>query len=309
MPIPSVPSPLATIVLSRTYNAAWFPGTSNEAKIQNMINGAIADGATVSNPIAGLIPTSMISYNAALVTFNDAVPMFREGNLRNVLDVTAYGALGTADAGISFNAARSCAGAVSGLTVVYAPEGSYALTTAFTFAAVTNVILWLDAGVVLSGSALPSSAGTNQIIDFRSGSLAIGGDISANGGYRQTIDGWYQENAAASQTDVALTRLATTTEVPTRWIAVRAGSVTGVNVKSNAARIAGSLTIKVFKNGTVLGTLTAVLDGTNTTFKATTQAKDTDTFVAGDELELRVTTDGSWSPVTADIRAALEIES
>lgn len=134
-------------------------------------------------------------------------------------------------------------------------------------------------------------------------------DVDATGGYRQTIDGWFQENVAASQTDVALTRLATTTEVPTRWIAVRSGSVTGVNVKANAPRSAGTLTIKVFKNGAQLGTLTAVLDGTNTTFKATTQAKDVDTFVAGDELELTITTDAGWLPTTADIRAALEIET
>lgn len=134
-------------------------------------------------------------------------------------------------------------------------------------------------------------------------------DISAAGGFRQTIDGWFQENVAASQTDVALTRLATTTEVPTRWIAVRSGSITGMNVKSNAARLAGTLTVKVFKNGVVLGTLTAILDGTNTTFKASTQAKDVDTFIAGDELELRITTDGAWSPTTADIRASLELET
>lgn len=142
--------------------------------------------------------------------------------------------------------------------------------------------------------------------------VVIGGDVDQaviTGGFRQTIDGWYQENVAASQTDVALTRLATTTEAPTRWIAVRAGSVTGVNVKSNAARAGGTLTIKVFKNGTQLGTLTAVLDGTNTTFKATLQAKDTVTFVAGDELELTLTTDAGWLPVTADVRAALEIET
>jgi hypothetical protein len=85
--------------------------------------------------------------------------------------------------------------------------------------------------------------------------------------------------------------------------------VTGVTVKSYAARAGGTLTIKVFKNGAQLGTLTAVLDGANTTFKATTQAKDIDTFVAGDELELTVTTDAGWLPVTADIRAAVEVET
>jgi len=106
-----------------------------------------------------------------------------------------------------------------------------------------------------------------------------------------------------------MTRLATSTEAPAKWIAPRAGSVTGVWVKANTPRTAGTLTIKVFRNGAQLGTLTAVLDGANTTFKATTLAKDTITFVAGDELETTVTTDAGWLPVTADIRTGLEVET
>lgn len=140
--------------------------------------------------------------------------------------------------------------------------------------------------------------------------LYLAGDIQeAAGGFRQSLDGWFQENVAASQTDVVMTRLATTTEAPAKWIAPRAGSVTGVWVKANTPRTAGTLTIKVFKNGVQLGTLTAVLDGTNTTFKATTLAKDTITFVAGDEIETTVTTDAGWLPVTADIRTGLEVET
>lgn len=133
----------------------------------------------------------------------------------------------------------------------------------------------------------------------RAGSLEVGHEV---------VDGWYQDNVAATQTDVELTRAAG------RWVAVRAGSVTGIVVKSTEARTAGTLTVEVFKNtglagaaGSQLGTLSAVLDGTNTSAKATTQARGTDTFAAGDELYLVVTTDGSWTPTTADIRCALEI--
>src|SRR5205814_10665253 len=129
------------------------------------------------------------------------------------------------------------------------------------------------------------------------------------GGYRQTIDGWFQNNVAANQVDVPLTRLATATEQPTRWIAVRAGSVTGVNVKSDTPRSAGTLTLKVFKNGATFSVNPAVLDGKNTTFKATTQAKDTSTFVAGDEISCVVATDSAWLPTTANIRAAVELET
>lgn len=148
----------------------------------------------------------------------------------------------------------------------------------------------------------------------RSGTITAGfgtfaSDISATGGYRQTIDGWFQETVVAAQAGVPLTRLAGTTEVPTRWIAPRAGSVTSVSVKSNAARTAGTLIIRVYKNGAQLGAIQAVLDGTNTTFNALTQAKDTSTFVAGDELELTITTDAAWLPITAHIRASLEVET
>jgi hypothetical protein len=156
---------------------------------------------------------------------------------------------------------------------------------------------------------------TASLSPVSTGGLTLGdsslswGDITATGGFRQSLDGWYQENVAASQTDVVMTRLATSTEAPAKWIAPRAGSVTGVWVKANTPRTAGTLTIKVFRNGAQLGTLTAVLDGANTTFKATTLAKDTITFVAGDELETTVTTDAGWLPVTADIRTGLEVET
>lgn len=128
------------------------------------------------------------------------------------------------------------------------------------------------------------------------------------GGYRQTIDGWTQDNVAASQTNVELTR------ATGRFRATRAGSVTGVIVTATEARTNGTLTVTVFKNtglagaaGATIG-LTAVLDGTNTSRKATLQAKDLDTFAAGDELYIVVTTDGSWTPTTSDIRCAIEIE-
>lgn len=123
------------------------------------------------------------------------------------------------------------------------------------------------------------------------------------------VDGWLQDNVAASQTNVELTR------GNGRFRAVRAGAVTGVVVTSTEARTAGTLTVTVFKNtglagaaGSTIG-LTAVLDGTNTSRKATTQNQNQDAYAAGDELYAVVTTDGSWLPTTADIRVAIEIET
>jgi parallel beta-helix repeat protein len=152
----------------------------------------------------------------------------------------------------------------------------------------------------------------NTVLQLTLGSLlaTFAGDIVAVGGFRQTIDDWTQELVVAGQTAVELTRSSG------RWRAPRAGSVTALVVTSTAARVAGTLTITVYKNtgladavGAVLGTLSAVLDGTNPSRKATTQAKDTDVFAAGDELYLAVTTDAGWLPITANIRCSLEVET
>jgi hypothetical protein len=132
-------------------------------------------------------------------------------------------------------------------------------------------------------------------------------EIIAQGGFRQQLDGWYQETVAASQTAVVLDRDLASAFVDS-FIPVRSGSITGVCVRTDDARTAGTCTIEVYKNGAGTG-LTAVLDGTNATFKATTQAKATDTFVAGDRIDLRVTTDAGWLPATANIRCSIEVET
>lgn len=145
-----------------------------------------------------------------------------------------------------------------------------------------------------------NTAGTTQI--------TFGRDFTAIGGFRQVVDGWFQDNVPGTQSNVELTRSVG------RFRAIRAGSVTGVIVTATEARTAGTLTVDVYKNtglsgaaGSSIG-LTAVLDGTNTSRKATTQAKDVDTFAAGDEIYVVITT-SSWTPTTSDVRVAIEVES
>jgi len=130
---------------------------------------------------------------------------------------------------------------------------------------------------------------------------------SANTSYL-VVDGWTQDNVTANQTNIELTR------ATGRWRATRAGSVTGLVVTSTLARTAGTLTIKLFKNtglagaaGAQLGTITAVLDGTNTSRLSSIQKTGSATFAAGDELFITVTTDSAWTPTTSGIRCALEI--
>lgn len=138
-----------------------------------------------------------------------------------------------------------------------------------------------------------------------------GRKIDDSGGFRQTIDGWNQDNVAANQTNVELLRSAG------RFRALRPGSVTGVIVTSTEARTAGTLTVTVYMSSNALAGqvgasigLSAVLDATNTSRHAVTQPKDivAAKFLAGYELYMVVSTTSTWTPITADIRCAIEIE-
>ncbi len=107
-----------------------------------------------------------------------------------------------------------------------------------------------------------------------------------------------QSDVAASQSAVAIPvlGLAGNAEI----VMAKLGSAIGISIASNAARTAGTLTVDVTVNGTAIG-LQAVLDGTNTQYHYATQAGGLDTFVAGDRLGVKITTDGTWAPTTADI--------
>lgn len=151
--------------------------------------------------------------------------------------------------------------------------------------------------------------GSTSAMKLDATGLTITNDIVAAGGFRQTIDGFNVDNIAASVTNQEIVRAVG------RFRAVRPGSVTGVVVTSTEARTANTCTVDVYKNTGLAGAagssigLTAVLDGTNTSRKATTQAKDADTFAAGDELYIVYTTSAGWTPTTADLRCALEVET
>lgn len=86
----------------------------------------------------------------------------------------------------------------------------------------------------------------------------------------------------------------------------RAGSILGISVAANAARSAGSATFEVWKNAVATG-LTAVLNAATPQFTWATQAVDADTFVAGDRLDVRVTTTGDWAPTTTEVEAVITV--
>lgn len=108
---------------------------------------------------------------------------------------------------------------------------------------------------------------------------------------------WWQKDIPASQaaTDAGLHGDADFKE----QLVTRAGSLVAVVVRLTAARTAGTMTIRVKKNG-VATTLTAVIDGTNTQTKVTTMAVGTETFVAGDRIGVDIATDAGFLPANTD---------
>lgn len=117
---------------------------------------------------------------------------------------------------------------------------------------------------------------------------------------------FFQDNVAAGQTNVSLSNAMSTRG----YAAEDFGSVTSITVTSNAARTAGTLTIEAIvtdkDDGTVTASgLTAILDGTNTRSNTARQDPGTDVFEEGDLLGVRITTDGTWAPTTADVDVCL----
>jgi len=130
------------------------------------------------------------------------------------------------------------------------------------------------------------------------------GDLDWAGGYATELGPWTQDNVPAAQAAVALQLYGGTR---TSRLVVRPGSILGIVVRSSEARTAGTLTVEATKNDVGTG-LTATLDATNVTVKATVQAKDADAFAAGDEIGVTITTSADWAPTTADVTVEVLVE-
>lgn len=114
---------------------------------------------------------------------------------------------------------------------------------------------------------------------------------------------WTQDNVAAAQTEVALTLNG---GVRTEITMPRPGHIVGISIRSNAARSAGSLSVEPTLDGFVAG-LAAVLDATDTQTATARQDPGIDTFTAGQRIGVKLSSDGSWAPTTADVDVAVEV--
>lgn len=113
---------------------------------------------------------------------------------------------------------------------------------------------------------------------------------------------FYQDNVAASQTDVVLLGPASTRG----YVAAEDGSICTIVVRSNAARTAGSFTVTPRVNGTK-ASFSLTIDATNTTVNYDRQNQGIDTFVAGDLIDCVITSTSGWLPVTADVDISIGV--
>lgn len=117
-----------------------------------------------------------------------------------------------------------------------------------------------------------------------------------------------QADVAASQTDAALTvaevrdaaAIADDQNATDAYVLPFAGEVVGISIRGSTARTAGDCTVQATVNGTASG-LKAALDATNTQSHHKVQARDSDTFVAGDRVGATLTTPAGWTPIAADV--------
>jgi Pectate lyase superfamily protein len=113
------------------------------------------------------IPSSMLPYNASLVTFNNTIRMIRQGARWDVCDIRAYGAAGdgVTDDSIPIDRAdaAACDNSVGGLdgvtvmaqSVVWFPQGIYQHTQGLTYRGAP----WVGEGINVTSLRFTGSAG------------------------------------------------------------------------------------------------------------------------------------------------------
>ncbi len=115
-----------------------------------------------------------------------------------------------------------------------------------------------------------------------------------------------QDQVAASQAGVAMNIIeaygGTTLSVldANEYVIPWPFDVVGISVRASEARTAGTLTADATIDGTAQ-TVQAKLDATNTQSHSRVVPRETKRGRAGQRVGCKLTTDGAWAPVTADI--------
>ncbi|MDP2607308.1 MAG: hypothetical protein Q8S00_32625 [Deltaproteobacteria bacterium] len=142
---------------------------------------------------------------------------------------------------------------------------------------------------------------------LRTGGASV--NLSALSGIASPPEKWNQQNVAASQANVDLSAMVSTSFDTIKMI--RAGSIVGLGTRFTEAitdATASSCIVQVTVNG-ASGTLAIVhTSGSNPSGGQATQAAGIDTYVAGDELGIEITTLVSFAPITTDVEAWLQVQ-
>jgi hypothetical protein len=164
---------------------------------------------------------------------------------------------------------------------------------------------------------VPNSA-TNTVVDdinnkTATGTVALYAGSPLNFIYGETfrapLDGWYNNNIIASQTNVQMDLAGHDGAVPpdafNNQKLVPQGSTTRLILKGNAALAAGAITMTLYKNNNP--TAFTVTINTTTDLGVADAAPGTYNHADGDRLSLRLTTNGTYSPNTIDWRGMIQV--
>ncbi len=194
-------------------------------------------------------------------------------------------------------------------TSVITGGGFVGVGSTLTLLNASNLALGTVPNARIDSSSVAKWNASGRIDNFRldPSSVTLFGPIRS----RSMIGIWARVNLANSLSDSQLTLVPI--DAATNATAANSsmpmpfnGIVRGIIVSGSGARTSGTATFKVFKNGSLVGSgPDAVIDGTNTQYVASSGG--TETFSAGDLLDIRVTTSG-WAPTNQEWFAQIIVE-
>ena len=116
------------------------------------------------------------------------------------------------------------------------------------------------------------------------------------------------DNLPISQTNLQLYRALPGAAVVLAQVGVQPlyrGSIVGLALRANALKTAGTVTLTAFINAVASAAVLTWPSGANKAYA--TFPVGTYPYAAGDELDVRISTDGSFAPTTADLEALLYV--
>jgi hypothetical protein len=133
------------------------------------------------------------------------------------------------------------------------------------------------------------------------------GPAGSNASSFNTITGFSRKEFAQNLPNTIMQRTMGGEQHNVPVVMDRPGSIVGISAALNAPRSAGTLTFRVFNTGIDTG-FSVVIGAVNPQFNFATQAAGQDTFVAGDRLDIRVTTSGNLNPTSLDGEAVVTVQ-